>query len=307
MNKLVIACLFPLAAGLLSACGGGGGTPAAQSAPSIAVGEPSPSKPVLPQDGATLAFEILWQSPFGAIDDERTVLVTDTAAFEKLWNEAHLNLSSIHLPPKIDFTKKMVVGIFTGKQLDGCRAVTVARTGIEAGKLAVEYDDRAVQWSPAPCKAEYTSPGTLAVLDRLDAQPVFSRIVPQPLAFSRIAASLDSSDVSRPPATAVVKDAASWAALWTRYSTAGAPLPAVDFSKSMVLFAFYGVTSGCDSNKLEEVARVGGKLYVTSTYTPPGPNVACLAAFLAKGNMVTVERSDEAVVFISKHMPAPTI
>lgn len=306
MNKLVIACLFPLAV-LLSACGGGGGSPTAQTAPSIAVGEPPPGKAELPKDGTTLAFEILWQSPFGAIDEERTVLATDTAAFEKLWNEAHLNLSSIHLPPKIDFTKKMVVGVFTGKQLSGCRAVTIARTGIEAGKLAVEYDNRDVQWSSAPCKAEYTSPGTLAVLDRLDVQAVFSRIVPQPLAFSRIAASLDSADVSRPPATVVVKDAASWAALWTRYSVAGAPLPAVDFSKSMVLFAFYGVTSGCDGNKLEEVARVAGKLYVTSTYTPPGPNVACVAAFLAHGEMVTVERSEEPVVFISKRMPAPTI
>ncbi|CAN7635138.1 hypothetical protein LJR289_004772 [Pseudoduganella sp. LjRoot289] len=305
MNKLIIACLFPLAA-LLSACGGDG-TPPGQTAPSIAVGEPSPGKAELPKDGTTLAFEILWQSPFGAIDDERTVLATDTAAFEKLWNEAHLNLSSIHLPPKIDFSKKMVVGVFTGKKLSGCRAVTIARAGMEGGKLAVEYDDRDVQWSSAPCKAEYTSPGTLAVLDRLDAQAVFSRIQAQPLAFSRVETSLDSADVNRPPVTAVVKDAASWAALWTRYSIAGAPLPAVDFSKSMVLFAFYGVTSGCDGNKLEEVARVGGKLYVTSTYTPPGPAVMCVAAFIAHGNAVTVERSEEPVVFINKRLPAPTI
>lgn len=413
MNKILSAVLFPLAAAMLSACGGGGGTGTGAltppGGPGIAVGEPSPSSPVvpagfismardagcadqrnrlfvidqklvlwdragncadaayaqvlygaqpsiqlcssadsiagprtsctdeskralfdtmlknldkadlglgaehkveqltvLPKDGTTLAFDLLEESSYTAIDDERNVLVTDSTAFVKLWDEMHLNLSSLHPAPKIDFSKKMVVGVFTGKQLTGCRSVMVSRIGIEGGKLAVEYElDRLME--TARCVQQYTSPGTLIVLDRLDAQAQFSRITPQRLAFTPLQTMLDSSRTDRAPATAVVKDAAAWAALWTRYSIPGAPLPAVDFSKSMVLFAFYGVTShGCNGNMLESVARVNGKLYATSSYTPPGPATLCTAAFTAHGAMVTVERSDEPLVFISKRLPAPT-
>ena len=261
---------------------------------------------VLPADGTSLGFEILWQSEYTAIDDQRTVVLTDTAAFEALWNEGHLNLSSIHLPPKIDFSRKMVVGVFTGKQKTDCRNVTVSRAGVADGKLAVQYEQDRVA-PTAQCIAQFTSPGVLAVLDRYDAPVAFSRIAPQPLAFTRIAASLNPLPVDRPAANVVVKDAAAWAQLWARYGNPGAPLPAVDFSKSMVLFAFYGVASGCDGTRLEEVARVDGKLYVTSTDTPPGPGVACIASFTARGAMAAVDRSDEPVVFINKRLPAPTI
>ena len=261
---------------------------------------------VLPADGASLGVEILWQSDYTAIDDERTVVLTDTAAFEALWNEGHLNLSSIHLPPKIDFSRKMVVGVFTGKQKNDCRNVTVSRAGVADGKLAVQYEQDRVA-ATTQCIAQFTSPGVLAVLDRYDAPVAFSRIAPQPVAFTRIAASLNALPVDRPAANVVVKDAAAWARLWAQYGNPGAPLPAVDFSKSMVLFAFYGVASGCDGTALAEVARVDGKLYVTSIDTPPGPGRACIAAFTARGAMVAVDRSDEPVVFINKRLPAPTI
>ena len=261
---------------------------------------------VPPRDGSNLTFEILWQSPFGAVDDARDVVVTDTAAFEKLWNEAHLNLSSIHLPPKIDFTRKMVVGVFTGKQLEGCRSVMIGRTGIEDGKLVVEYDTARRQTVPV-CKPEFTSPGMLAVLDRVDAPAQFRRIEPQPLAYTLIDPELDSSDTSRAPATAVVKDAAGWAALWARYGKPGATPPAVDFSKSMALFAFYGVTSGCDGNELTDVSMVNGRIYATNTYTPPGPATMCVAAFMAHAKIAVVARSEQPVVFISKRLPPPSI
>ena len=261
---------------------------------------------VLPADGSTLGVDILWQSAFTAIDDERTVVLKDTTAFEALWNEGHLNLSSIHLPPKIDFTRKMVVGVFTGKQKDGCRSVTIGRVGAVDGKLAVEYDLGRVA-DTALCIPQFTSPGVLAVIDRYDAPVQFSRIAPQPVAFTRIATSLNATPPDRPLANIVVKDAAAWAQIWTRYSTAGAPLPAVDFGRSMVLFAFYGVASVCDGNKLDEVARVDGKLYVTTTVTPPDPAALCVAVPTARGAMVTVERSDAPVVFVGKRLAAPTI
>lgn len=305
MNRLLSAAVLALSAVLLTACGGSGGAQgvaaAGQPTP-IAVGEPAPS--------ASLGFEILWQSPFTAIDDERTVVLSDTAAFEAVWNDGHRNLSSLHPPPKIDFSRKVVVGVFAGKQLNGCRSVTISRAALADGTLTVEYDLGRLA-TLAVCKPEFTSPGVLAVLDRSDApasaKVQFSRIEPLPLAFGRIAASLNPAVAERQPANLVVKDAAALAQLWTRYSVPGTPLPTVDFSKSMVLFAFYGVDSGCDGNQLEEVWRVNGKLYVTSTYTPPGPATLCIAAFTARGAMVTVERSDEPVLFISKRLPAPAI
>ncbi|MYN05985.1 hypothetical protein [Pseudoduganella aquatica] len=306
MNKLLSTAVVALGAVLLAACGSGSGgaegAPAAGQTAPIAVGEPAPS--------ASLGFEILWQNAFTAIDDERTVVLSDTASFEALWNEGHRNLSSLHPPPKIDFSRKVVVGVFTGKQQNGCRSVTISRTALADGKLAVEYDlGRLV--TIALCKPEFTSPGVLAVLDRSDApasaKVQFTRIEPQPLVNSRIALSLNPAVTDRQPTTVVVKDAAAWTQLWTRYSVPGTPLPPVDFGKSMVLFAFYGVESGCDGNQLEDVSRVNGKLYVTSTYTPPGPAVLCIAAFTARGAAVTVDRSDEPVVFISKRLPAPTI
>jgi hypothetical protein len=261
---------------------------------------------VLPPDGATLGMEILRQSRYTGIDEERTVVMTDKASFEAVWNDWHRILSSIHLPPKIDFSRKMVVGVFTGRQKSDCRSVTVGRVGAADGKLAVQYEQDRVD-PAAQCIAQFTSPGVLVVLDRYDVPVVFSRITPQKVAFTRIQTGLNNALTGQAPSNVVVKDAAAWAALWTHYSEPGVPLPAVDFSKSMVLFAFYGSASGCDGTRLEEVTRVDGKLYVTSTDTPPGPNVACTASFTVRGAMVTVDRSDEPVVFISKQMPAPTI
>ncbi len=103
----------------------------------------------------------------------------------------------------------------------------------------------------------------------------------------------------------VVRDAASWAALWREHAGDDQPLPQIDFSTTMVLGVFMGsVESGCYATEITGLARKDGKLIVTRTDTGPRPaggaledTQACIAAITSPAHLVRTARSDEPVEF----------
>ena len=72
------------------------------------------------------------------IASTRTVVVRDEAALRALWNEA-----AIRLPlPKIDFTQRMIVGIFLGTRSTSGFSVQVVEVVSEHEILVVKYSER---------------------------------------------------------------------------------------------------------------------------------------------------------------------
>ncbi len=104
--------------------------------------------------------------------------------------------------------------------------------------------------------------------------------------------------------TTVVKDASAWSALWSEHKKNMMPppaLPAIDFSRQMVLGVFLGERpNGCYTVQIEKVTRADKKLTVEYREGIPPPNAICTQALTAPSHLVAVERSDDAVEFVKK-------
>ena len=102
----------------------------------------------------------------------------------------------------------------------------------------------------------------------------------------------------------VVRDAQSWASLWTRlvgsHRPAPAP-PAVDFSREMLVVASMGTRpSGGYAIYIDGVAAVRGNLVVSTREVSPGRRCGVTAALTAPVALARLERSELPVSFISR-------
>jgi protease stability complex PrcB-like protein len=73
-----------------------------------------------------------------AIDEPREVVVRDAAAWSKLWKEHNWNDPA----PAVDFTRRMVIGVFLGTRQTAGYTVEVTGVTEDAGSLAVRYTER---------------------------------------------------------------------------------------------------------------------------------------------------------------------
>lgn len=102
----------------------------------------------------------------------------------------------------------------------------------------------------------------------------------------------------------VVKDAAAWAKLWAEHAGADKPLPAVDFSTSMVVGVFLGYTgNACYTGAITGVTRNEVGIAVQHTDTVPAAGVVCAMYVPSPGSLVVIERSDLPVEFTTKVVP----
>lgn len=110
------------------------------------------------------------------------------------------------------------------------------------------------------------------------------------------------------PRNVVIRDAASWAALWSEHA-GEEPLPRIDFTTTMVLGVFMGsAPDGCYATDITGLARKDGKLIVTRTDSIPGTtpvNVplsevkACTMSITHPSHLVRTARSEEPVEFVA--------
>jgi hypothetical protein len=71
-------------------------------------------------------------------------------------------------------------------------------------------------------------------------------------------------------------DMASWSLLWATHTGSGRPIPALDFSTTMVIGVFLGVRSnGCYSTEITDVYRVSSVINVSRIDTEPGEGAIC--------------------------------
>lgn len=98
--------------------------------------------------------------------------------------------------------------------------------------------------------------------------------------------------------TVVVRDASAWAALWAEHAGDRAPLPAVDFSRDMVIGVFVGPgPTACATTAVESVTQRAApdRIEVGYRVTDPGPAAICIAAWINQHALVVVPQSSLTV------------
>jgi hypothetical protein len=99
----------------------------------------------------------------------------------------------------------------------------------------------------------------------------------------------------------VVRDAAAWAALWPRLvgnQTPVPPVPAVDFSRSMIILAAMGTKpSSGYAITIDAVFQSGGTTYAGVRETSPADDCLVLTVITSPIDAVLVPRSDAPVIF----------
>jgi hypothetical protein len=102
----------------------------------------------------------------------------------------------------------------------------------------------------------------------------------------------------------VVKDAGAWAALWAEHAGTSRPLPAVDFSTSMVVGVFLGERpSGCYGTSISKITRNAAGIAVQHTDSMPGIAVLCAMYVPTPAALAVIDRSDLPVEFTAKAVP----
>lgn len=237
------------------------------------------------------------QDSFSAIKEPRKVVIRDAEALEKLWNEHFDGRGRVMAPPKVDFTKEMVVGVFLGDGKSGCHSVTITGARRENGKGVVDYVDEDLSGPAVTCIAGVTQPMDLVTTQRIDGDIQFVAATKKS-SIAQIEHSLNS--LVTEPKQVVVKDQAALNALYAEHSR-DKKLLTVDFSTKMVIAVFAGQKpGGCFDTQVSNVYEANGKLMVTVTETVPGPLVLCTMNITSPADFVEVDRSDAPVEFVTR-------
>lgn len=251
----------------------------------------------LPKSGEAIAFRPLIRESFSGVKEARQVVVTDAAAWNALWAE-HSAGRNPAPAPQVDFSKHMVVGVFSGEHNSGCWDTAILRVGALDERIVVEYEIRDIT-PVAICLPVVTQPAQLVVIDKLDAKVEFLRVQSGFDAFR----TLDATNRSRiaAPRDVVVRDATAWQQLWAEHAGADAKAPAVDFATQMVIGVFLGAQpTSCHNTGIDRVAVSPQRILVRHVDTQPGPNVFCGQALNYPAHLIAVERSEAPVEFASE-------
>lgn len=275
-TRYLIGAVALASALALASCGGGGsGTlPDQQARQGVAIGEPNPNGAV----PVTADFIALAQAASCA-DQRNRLFVID---------------------------KKMVFWDRAGNCPDNSYARGLYGATPQALLCSVSDSIAGPQLSCTDAQSRALFDTILANLDKSDlglgsghqVEPV---TVPPKSASALPFISLDQTTRSgiQTAQTVTIRDADSFQQLWAAHSSAA--LPAVDFSRKMVLAVFMGVQSnGCYSTDIDSVDRGAAKVTVRHTDSVPGPTVLCTMAMTTPAHLVVVERSELPIEFIAQ-------
>jgi hypothetical protein len=124
-------------------------------------------------EGRALAFSTLDQGTRSGIGEARNVVVKDRGQWAALWAEHAGAQAEV---PAVDFDRQMVIGVFLGRQRDGCFSTTISSVSLSGSKISVLHKDTL----PGPlvlCTMGMTTPAHLVVVARSDAQVEFAKEV----------------------------------------------------------------------------------------------------------------------------------
>ncbi|HWJ94968.1 MAG TPA: hypothetical protein VNT33_09615, partial [Telluria sp.] len=217
--------------------------------------------------------------------------------WSKLWAEIYEGHSAVPGAPFVDFSTKMVIGVFEGFSPSACGNMAIRGVVAKAGRLVVEHEQ--IDAPPGiPCAAVVVHPAHVIVVDRSDAPVDFVTIkttsVPSmSLDYNKNSGVHIARDV-------VVRDQAAFAALWAEHAGSEAKAPEVDFTKWMVIGVFIGPGDGCSSTSISSISRDDKQITVRHVDTVPGPTVLCTKQVTTPGQLVAVEASSLPVTFVKE-------
>lgn len=113
---------------------------------------------------SAVPFTMIDKSLLSGVQQARTVVVKDAAAWAALWAE---HAGAGRPLPQVDFNTSMVVGVFLGFQGGGCYPTAITSVVRESGKISVLHADGAPAADQA-CPAIVTWPAYLATVARSD-------------------------------------------------------------------------------------------------------------------------------------------
>jgi hypothetical protein len=251
----------------------------------------------LPPAGTAIAYETVASDNLSGVTARQTVVIRDQAAWDKLWSQHTAGRTPAPAAPKVDFTRRMLVGVFAGEYGNACHSLAVARVAAGATKLEVEVDEHDVT-TVAICASVVSHPMQIVAVDRADAD-----VATVPVALTGIPfQTADATGMSNihEARTVVVKDAAAWTRLWNEHAP-GRALPAVDFAKDMVVGVFMGAgASSCYTTGIDGVARTADRIIVHETRSVPGPDIMCAMLVTTPAHLVVIPRSDLPVEFAAE-------
>lgn len=111
---------------------------------------------------APMTFTTIQQGPLSGVDAERLVVVRAQPEWEALWREHQ----SDREPPRVDFSRSMVVALFMGSRRTAGYAIEVTRVERDDTGLTVFYR-RAAPAPDAMTAQVITAPFQIIQLDRV--------------------------------------------------------------------------------------------------------------------------------------------
>jgi hypothetical protein len=112
-----------------------------------------------------ILFESLELQAQSHIDDERLEIVSDAAAWAALWAEHHRGSGTPPALPNIDFSQKMIVGVYIGVRPNGCYNVGIDRIYQSGQKNIVEYTEQ-IPSEEDICTLALVSPSHLVIIPK---------------------------------------------------------------------------------------------------------------------------------------------
>jgi hypothetical protein len=255
----------------------------------------------LPKAGTVMPFTTVASSRMSGVATKQVVVIRDQAAWEKLWAQHGSYMVPAPALPQVDFTRQMLIGMFSTQMHDGCYSVGIGALTAGASKLQVEVDEVA----PRPnvmCAMIAVNPMQVVAVDRMDADidVVYKTITD--LTFSALDTRQDSHVVV--DRNVVVKDAAAFGRLWLEHTGTGVGLPQVDFTKDMVVGVFIGNRpTGIYATTIAAIGRLDDRVRVQRVDTVPSAGAVCTQAFVSPAQLVVVPRSDLPVEFTTQVQP----
>jgi hypothetical protein len=132
----------------------------------------------LPKAGTQLPFERVARDSFSGVHEKKNVVIRDEAAWARLWAEHTAGRIPALALPKIDFTNKMLVGVFAGDSSSGCHTIAIPHVVAGASSIKVEVDERELQTFDV-CPAVITQAMQIVAIERSELPVEFATEVVQ--------------------------------------------------------------------------------------------------------------------------------
>lgn len=223
------------------------------------------------------------------------LLIKDASGWDHFWNQANIQADAIDQKP--DFSSSMIVASFF-KTPNNCSSTQILRLASDGQKLNVEFaQDEKI--SVASCDPKYSgisTPMNLVETRRLDLPVEFVDVSKLRVAHELLATGQDSRIQQQ--RQLVVRDQQAWSALWNEHTQAN--LPAIDFSKQMVVAIFLGQrANSCFAIEDVSIWRSNGVSRVSHRDSSPAPSTVCAMMITSPYMFLVIPRNDDQFEFNS--------